>query len=111
MDTNIDANKIVYNKTQLDKVIDRSFNFYLQKPISQVTITVPEFFDAYEKLYYEIPPLGTTESHQYLIKRSSELVSLNEGTPDIQPLLDEIAQLREQILSYQNQLIKSNTPA
>lgn len=111
MDTNIDSNKIVYNKTQLDKVINRSFNFYLQKPIIPTSITISEFFNAYEKLYYEIPPLGETESHQYLIKRSSELVSLDASTPDIQPLLDEIAQLREQILSYQNQLIKSNTPA
>lgn len=111
MDSNIEATKVVYNKGQFDKVIDRTFSFYLQKETVPHATTVSEFFQAYEDLYYEIPTLGTSESHQYLIKKSSELVSLEADTLEIQPLLDEIAQLREQILDYQNQIIALSKPA
>lgn len=111
METNIEAKKVVYNKSEFDRVIDRGFSFYLQKPEIPPSITIAEFFDAYEALYYEIPTIGEDQSHQYLIKRSSELVKLESDVSDVQPLLDEITLLREQILEYQNQIIALNTPS
>jgi len=39
-----------------------------------------------------------------------ELVDFEKDTEDIQPLLDEIAQLRGQLLEYQEQLIEANKP-
>jgi len=39
-----------------------------------------------------------------------ELVDFEKDTEDIKPLLDEIAQLRGQLLEYQEQLIEANKP-
>ncbi len=102
--------KTVFEKDNFDKVVDRSFNTFAQPIAVEDLPTVEEFFELYEQLYYEIPIEGTTQSHQYLIQRSSELVDFQKDTEDIQPLLDEIAILREQILEYQQQLIEANTP-
>lgn len=102
--------KTVFEKGNFDKVVDRSFNTFAQPIAVEDLPTVEEFFDLYEQLYYEIPIEGTTQSHQYLIQKSSELVDFQKDTEDIQPLLDEIAILREQILEYQQQLIEANTP-
>jgi len=102
--------KTVYNKKDFDKVIDRSFKTYAQ-PVEEVDEpTVEELFTLYDKLYFEIPVEGETNSHRYLVNKSSELVEFEKNTDDIQPLLDEIAILREQILDYQQQLIEANTP-
>lgn len=111
MANEIQIKKTVYRKNQFDKVIDRSFTTFSQ-PVEQVQeVTVDEFFDLYNKLYYEIPIEGDVNSHRYLIQRSSELVNFENDTLDIQPLLDEIATLRVQLLEYQQQLIEANTPS
>jgi hypothetical protein len=44
-----------------------------------------------------------------LIKKSSELVTFDAVTEDIQPLLDEIAQLRQQNLGLSEQLLALET--
>ena len=102
--------KTVFKKDNFDKVVDRSFTTFAQLIAVEDLPTVEEFFNLYEQLYFEIPIEGVTQSHQYLIQRSSELIDFQKDTDDIQPLLDEIAILREQILEYQQQLIEANTP-
>lgn len=110
MANEVKIEKRVYVKDQFDKVIDRSFKTYAQPAAVEEQPTVEDFFVLYEQLYFEIPVEGDTNSHRYLIERSSELVDFEKTTEDIQPLLDEIATLREQILEYQQQLIEANTP-
>lgn len=102
--------KKVYNKSEFGKVIDRSFTTFAQPPAVEEEPTVEEFFDLYETLFFDIPIEGENNSHEYLVKRSSEVISYEKDTEDIQPLLDEIAQLRTQILDYQQQIIDLNTP-
>ena len=110
MARDIQIKKKVYEKSTFNKVVDRSFKSYGKvEEVIQPT-TVDEFFADYERLYYEISPDGETKSHEYLIKKSMELVDFEKDTEDIQPLLDEIAQLRQQILEYQEQLIEANKP-
>lgn len=110
MANEIRLQKTVYEKGNVDKVIDRTFSTFAQPVPVEDLPTVEEFFELYEQLYYEIPIEGVTQSHQYLVQRSSELLNFEKDTDDIQPLLDEIAILREQILEYQQQLIEANTP-
>lgn len=110
MASEIKIEKTVFNRNQFNKVIDRSFNTYAQPEPIEEQVTVDEFFTLYEQLFYEIPVEGDVNSHTYIIQRSSELVDFEKDTQDIQPLLDEISLLREQILEYQNQLIEANTP-
>lgn len=102
--------KTVYKKEELEKVVNRAFTTFAQPEVIEEGITVEQFFDLYETLYFDIPIKGENTSHEYIIKRSSELIDFEKDTEDIQPLLDEIAQLRQQVLEYQQQIIELNTP-
>ena len=97
----------VYSKEELDKVVDRNFTFFTSdEQVEDDTITIEEFFAAYEELYYEIPLKGETSSHNYLSQRSAELIDFKKDTTDIQPLLDEIASLRQQLLVTNEEIIE-----
>lgn len=73
-------------------------------PIEEV-FTVEQFFDLYNQLFYEIPAEGGINSHQVLIDKSSEYIGFSEEhEQDIQILLDEITQLREELLATQKEL-------
>jgi len=108
------AEKITISKTkvktdQLDKVIDRSFQTFNQPPAVEEGPTVTQFFIDYEELFNEIPIEGQTNSHEYLVKTSGELVNFEKDTEDIQPLLDEITQLREELLNANEQILELQT--
>ncbi len=108
MSENVNFSKQVFNKGQYTKVIDTSFKELGVPSIQEQVLaqpTVTEFFELYNTLFYQIPELGSVNSHEYLIKKSSELVNFDRVTEDIQPLLDEIADLREQNLALNQQLI------
>lgn len=105
MGKNIQIKKTVYGKDDYGKVIDRSFSSF-KKPVAEVVEkTVEQFFKDYEELYLEIPVQGDEQSHEYLSLRSGDLISINEIEQDIQPLLDEIAELRQQLLDSQNEIL------
>jgi len=73
-------------------------------PVEDV-ITVEEFFDLYNTLFYEIPAEGNVNSHISLIQRSSEYIGFTEENDEnIQILLDEITSLREELLQTQKEL-------
>jgi|TARA_R110002153_G_scaffold113806_1_gene256243 hypothetical protein len=110
MANEVKIQKTVFNKEQFDRVIDRTFSTYAQPVEEDQETTVAEFFDLYDKLYFEIPVYGDFQTHEYLVKKSGELADFEKDTEDIQPLLDEISTLREQILEYQNQIIELNKP-
>ncbi len=86
--------------------IDTSFSQLIPPPPPIVeTATVEDFFELYDTLFYEIPSEGEADSHEFLIKRSSEYTGFTEESDqDIQILLDEITQLREELLSTQQEL-------
>lgn len=109
MANDVQIQKTVFNSTEFGKVVNRNFSTFTQPVPAEDTDTVDEFFRLYEKLYYVITPTGETDSHEYLIKKSSELVDFQKNTEDIQPLLDEIAQLREQLLQANQQILDLET--
>lgn len=90
----------VYEKQPFNEVVDRNFKEFAQRPTASRR-TVEEFFQDYEDLYFSIPASGSTRSHQYLIEKSSELYKLPEEILDIQPLLDEITVLKNQVIQDQ----------
>ena len=104
MANNVRIQKTVYNKDQHGKVVDRSFLFFTP-PVVEEGPTVEDFFALYEQLFYIIPSEGTTNSHEVLVQKSSELVNFEQQTQDIQPLLDEIASLRQQLLEARQEII------
>ena len=104
----VQIRKTVYNRAQAAKIVDRSFQTFAQAEEVEEPLTVEEFFQEYERLYLDIPLTGETNSHEYLIGRSSELVQFDQQIQDIQPLLDEIAQLRNINLDLNQQIIDLN---
>jgi len=109
------ANELRISKTQLDKkdldkVIDRSFKTFGQPDAAEAEFTVEDFFVEYENLFNEIPLNGKTNSHEYLIKTSGALLEFDKDTEDIEPLLDEIAQLRQQLLEANQEIIDLQQP-
>lgn len=104
MSNNISIKKTIYDKDEFNKVVNKNFTFFTQEVVDE-PLTVDEFFNVYEDLYLQIPTEGDINSHEYLIKKSSELVNIDKDTEDIQPLLDEIAQLRQQLLQANEEIL------
>ena len=106
--------KLVYDKNQYQKVIDTTFTQLVQ-PASQATgsalPTVNEFFDYYNQLFFDIPKFGEINSHEYLIKTSTEYIGASSVINDeLQALIDEITGLRQENLDLQQQLLGLITP-
>lgn len=95
----INIHRELYKKGDINTLIDTEFKTFV-KPVEGVdTDTIEELFRLYDKLFYIIPVDGETNSHQYLLKESSKLASLDRFSEEIQPLLDEISQLRRELLA------------
>ena len=104
---NITPNKLVYDKSQYERVIDTSFTQLVQPQVtsSLPTITVAEFFQNYQELFFSIPKFGNTNSHEYLIKTSTDYIGSNQTIDTTtQALIEEITQLRQENLLLQQQL-------
>ena len=65
--------------------------------------SVQEFFDLYNELFYEINELGPTNSHEFLIKTSTEYIAFDDNNELIEALQKEIADLRAELLEAQQQ--------
>ncbi len=103
-DERIDLIKKVYSKTEYPKIIDTKFNQLGVTSLPQQiadTFTVEEFFEEYNNLFYEIPPFGETNSHEYLIKSSTQYIDYDQDSKLISDLQDEIVQLRKDLLQAQ----------
>ena len=109
MANNIEIKKTVFSTTEFNRVLNTAFETFTQPVLEEDTDTPEELFRLYEKLYYVIDVEGEDNSHEYLVKKSSELLTFDKVTEDIQPLLDEIAQLRQQLLLANQQLIDLET--
>lgn len=109
MANDINLQKTVFSSTEFSKVIDSTFKTFIQPVAAEDPDTPEEFFRLYEKLYYVIDVTGPIDSHEYLVKKSSELLTFDKVTEDIQPLLDEIAQLRQQNLGLNQQIVALET--
>jgi len=109
MANNINIQKTVFSTVDFNKVIDSKFKTFTQPVPEEDPDTSEELFRLYEKLYYEIDVTGDVNSHEYLVRRSSELLNFDRVTEDIQPLLDEIAQLRQENLGLNQQILTLET--
>ena len=107
--------KRVYDKNQYQKVIDTSFTQLVQPTVTAETVVLPtvdQFFEYYNQLFFDIPKFGETNSHEYLIKTSQEYIGISNVVNDeIQALIDEVTELRQENLDLQQQLLSSITPS
>lgn len=113
MAENIKLNRNGYDKNSYPKVIDTEFRELGVKTIEQQIQDQPsvqEFFNLYNELFYQINALGPTNSHEYLIKSSTEYIGFEENNEIIELLQSEIAGLREELLETQKQLATIQIP-
>jgi hypothetical protein len=106
----ITISKPSFDKNSYEKVIDTSFS-QLTQPIVDITadpsISVQQFFTYYQQLFFTIPKFGEVNSHEYLVKTSTEYIgeTANENDELIQSLLEEINQLRQENFDLQQNLL------
>jgi len=105
----VQIKKTVYSSAGLSKIVDREFKAFADPVPAQDTDTVDELFRLYDKLYLEVPVNGEVNSHEYLVNKSSELVDVDLDNEAIQPLLEEISQLRQQLLEANIEIANLNT--
>ena len=102
-----DTQPVVLVREQFDKIafqqtVDTNFTqLGVQEPdlsfFDPNLANVGDFFSVYNNLFFLIPKEGPN-SHTTLIEESSEYVDYQANQVEIQALLDEIAELREQNL-------------
>ena len=107
----IQLNKTVYGKITYPNVINTQFIQLIgANPADEAApITIEEFFQAYNDLFFEIPIDGEFNSHLELIKRSTEYIGVNQTSDEIDALLTEINQLRLENLKLTQQLDELNS--
>lgn len=99
----------VFNKNTYNKVIDTEFKELVPVTSNNEQFqTVEYFFQLYDNLFYEIPVVGETNSHEYLIKKSNDYVGLETRSDDVDALIEEINDLRRQLLEANQQIIELN---
>jgi hypothetical protein len=100
----VDLLKNVYNKVQYAKTIDTSFSELGVTSIAEdleAQPSVEEFFVLYNELFYDIPPNGATNSHEFLVQQSGEYIGFERNLEEIEALQLEITQLRTDLLASQ----------
>jgi hypothetical protein len=111
----VNLNKTVFEKRQYQKVIDTSFSQLKPNTPTPTVATVkiidiPGFFQSYNQLFFDIPKLGDTNSHEYIVKTSQTYVGTAFQNDDMQALIDEVTFLKQQNLDLTTQIqILSNS--
>ena len=105
MSEQVKIQKTIYGLQSFNNVVDTDFSELINTKgniTSSIApdMTVPQFFNEYDILFYEIPPSGSDDSHLALATRSLEYigVSLND-------LQNEITELREENVELKNQIL------
>lgn len=104
----VQIRKTVYDNAGLSKIVDREFKAFAEPVPEQDPDTVEELFRLYDKLYLEIPIEGESNSHQYIVTKSSDLLNVDLDNEAIQPLLEEISELRTQLLESNREIANLN---
>ena len=100
----LDLFKEVFDKAQYVKTINTSFDELGVTTLTEdleIQPTIEEFFGLYNSLFYDIPALGETNSHEFLARTSGEYINFEEVNEEVQALQAEIAQLRQDLLNAQ----------
>ena len=97
----IPIQKTVFNKDDFARVVDTQFRQLIGAEAPLPSLTIDEFFQLYEDLFYQIPIEGDTNSHQYILQKEADYLGVKISSDDIQALLDEITNLRQEVLDSQ----------
>lgn len=101
----VNIKKTIYDAASFNEVVDTSFTQLIpQNPNIDTNVTnilsVDEFFQQYEAVFFEIPLTGSINSHEYLAERS-----LNQLGISLDNLYTELEGLRQENVKLKNQII------
>lgn len=106
MTEKVDLIKEVLGAGTYSKVVDTQFTQLISPTqVAVEDVSVEKFFELYEQLFFQIPVTGEFNSHEYLVKRSSEYIGGDIISDNEQALLEEINNLRQQLLEANQSLI------
>jgi hypothetical protein len=96
----VDLVKKVYGINTYSKVVDTSFSELITPApiVSASVVTVEQFFEEYDQLFFDIPVTGEINSHTYLVNRSQQYIGGSVIDAEKQALIEEINSLRQQLL-------------
>ena len=97
---NVEMVKEIYGLNTYSKAIDTKFTELVQ-PVQAATssaVTVDQFFQYYDDLFFNIPVEGSINSHTYLVERSQQYIGGSVIDAEKQALIEEINSLRQQLL-------------
>ena len=100
---NVNLNRQVFNKQKFNDTVDTTFSeLGVQeqdlKFFDLNLATGNDFFILQNKLFFEIPKEGAINSHTFLVKESGDYVGSQLINEEIQALLQEISDIREENL-------------
>lgn len=107
---NVELVKEIYGINTYTKAVDTSFT-ELVAPTTEVTenvITVDQFFQYYDELFFDIPVSGSINSHVYLVERSQQYIGGSVIDNEKQALIEEINSLRQQLLDLNQSFTSIN---
>jgi hypothetical protein len=104
----VDLNRKVYNKDRFNKSIDTEFNEIIppSDDVEVAPIDVGTFFQNYAEIFYDIPKTGDVNSHEFLIKQSTDYVGGDAINADILALLQEINSLRQELFDLEERRLR-----
>ncbi len=107
---NVELVKEIYGINTYTKAVDTSFT-ELVVPTTEATasvITVDQFFQYYDDLFFDIPVSGSINSHVYLVERSQQYIGGSVIDNEKQALIEEINSLRQQLLDLNQSFTSIN---
>lgn len=108
----VDLLKNVYDKNQYTRTINTSFSELGVTTVAedlQQQPNIQEFFGLYNTLFYDIPPNGATNSHEFLVQQSGGYIGFDRNQEEIEALQAEITQLRKSLLAAQINIVELET--
>jgi hypothetical protein len=102
----LNLSRQVYSTSTYTRVVDTQFRELVAptEPVEE-PVTIDRFFELYDELFFQIPVTGEENSHEYLVKRSSEYIGGEVLTDNEKALIDEINSLRQQLLEANKNII------
>lgn len=95
----IPVQNLIYNKSNFTRVINTQFSELNSVPPTVPETTVEAFFELYDELFSVIPNEGDVNSHRAILLREAEYLNVQLADGDeVQALLQEITDLRQQLL-------------
>lgn len=102
--------KKIYNTGTYENAIDPAFTEFVTvtPTIEDTTISVSQFFDYYQQLFFDIPVDGVVNSHTYLVQQSQQYIGGSVIDLEKQALIEEINSLRQQLLDMNQNFTNIN---